>query len=123
MKRIAGFKKFDMWDDHGADDYIKEVLSKDKHAEIMVYVRSNGLQRAMVNRKKFKFDDYLFDFDTLDFRWKNTELQLTKQEQTALYAWLAHEDDTFWKDCLRRMRDKFGKDFMRENYFGSTVQD
>lgn len=123
MKRIAGFKKFDMWEDHGADEYIKEVLSKDKHADILVYVRSNELQRVMVARRVFTFEDYIFDFDRLEFKWKGREIQLTKQEQTALFAWLTHEDETFWKDCLRRMREKFGKDFLGEKYFGSTVQD
>ena len=123
MKRIAGFRKYDMWDDEGADKFIKYILQKDKHADIILYVRSSELQRAEVEDKVFCFKDYDFDFSRGKYWWKGAEIQLTKQDQVALFAWLTHADETFWKDSLRRMRERLGKDFLRENYFGSTVQD
>lgn len=127
MKRIAGFKKFDMWCDTGADDFIKDVLSKDRKADILVYVRSSKLTKAMVEDRKYIFRAggsvvYSFDFEKGEFLWNGKELYLTKQEQTALFAWLTKADGTFWKDSLRRMRDRFGEDFMEErHWFGGTL--
>ena len=127
MKRIAGFKKFDMWCDIGADEFIKDVLSKDRKADILVYVRSSNLTKAMVDDRKFIFRYggnvvYSFDFEKGEFLWNGKELYLTRQEQTALFAWLTEADGTFWKDSLRRMRERFGKDFMMEkNWFGSSI--
>ena len=127
MKRIAGFKKFDMWCDTGADEFIRNVLSKDKKADILVYVRSSKLPKAAVEGRKYIFRyggdvAYSFDFEKGEFLWNGKELYLTKQEQTALFAWLTKADSTFWKDSLRRMRDRFGEDFMEErHWFGSTL--
>jgi hypothetical protein len=81
----------------------------------------------MVDDRKFIFRYggsvvYSFDFEKNEFLWNGKEIYLTRQEQTALFAWLTEADGTFWKDSLRRMRERFGKDFMMEkNWFGSSI--
>ena len=118
--RLSGFRKLDHWCFETEVDEIKSYLDDNPKAVVEVYVhdtpdRGLGLipKRIYKLRKKDRRAQYVFDFSSRKYVWKDKEIYLTRHEEVALYAHL-QGCDIYWTVAVRTIRTRLGAGFMAD---------
>ncbi len=116
----------------GADDYITKPFSL-----MVLRARVNTQIRKKTNQKEFKIDDFVFNFELMQFKKGNENIELSKTEQKLLRLLIenignaiprAKLVDKIWTDgeeyvdenalsvTIKRLRDKLNTDYIKTVY-------
>ena len=121
MMRLSGFDILDSYTNELEWEELKRVVSLDPKAKIEVYVHAPSSARlSLIPDVKYTLKNkkgtiiYSFDFSERVYRWRRTEIYLTRHEEVALYAHMHCEADIYWAVALRTIRARLGKDFMAD---------
>lgn len=116
----------------GADDYITKPFSL-----MVLRARVNAQLRKIKPDHKILIDNFYFDFETMDFRKSDGQIELSKTEQKLLRLLLDNRGNTvsrdtlldrIWTDgadyvdenalsvCIKRLRDKLGDNSSQPQY-------
>ena len=107
--------------EQGADDYITKPFSL---AVLRARVSARLRNRAETekSRNQFVCDDYIFDFDTMEFFKQGDRIELSKTEQKLLRLLTANAGLTLTRDTLLDRIWTDGAEYVEENALSVTVK-
>lgn len=103
----------------GADDYITKPFSL---AVLRARVNAQLRRSAGRNGACFAFDDFLFDFDRMEFRKAGQSLELSKTEQKLLRILVENRGQTLSRGTLIDRIWTDGAEYVDENALSVTVK-
>ncbi|MBP3324937.1 MAG: response regulator transcription factor [Coprococcus sp.] len=107
--------------EQGADDYVTKPFSLAVlRARVQTQLRNRKNRHN--NQNCFVCDDYVFDFDTMEFYRKDERLELSKTEQKLLKLLTANAGMTLTRDMLLDRIWTDGAEYVVENALSVTVK-
>ncbi|MDD2235320.1 MAG: response regulator transcription factor [Desulfitobacteriaceae bacterium] len=101
----------------GADDYITKPFSL-----MVLRARVNAQLRKIKPNHKILIDNFYFDFETMDFRKSDRQIELSKTEQKLLRLLLDNRGNTVSRDTLLDRIWTDGVDYVDENALSVCIK-
>lgn len=113
--------------EQGADDYITKPFSLAVlRARVQTQLRNRQKWQETLetekSRNQFVCDDYVFDFDTMEFFKQGDRIELSKTEQKLLRLLTANAGLTLTRDTLLDRIWTDGAEYVEENALSVTVK-
>ena len=102
----------------GADDYITKPFSL-----MVLRARvSNQLRKAVLTRAVIAIDDFVFNFDSMEFKKKGKVMELSKTEQKLLRLLIENKGNTLSRADLVDKIWTDGAEYVDENALSVTIK-
>lgn len=110
--------------EHGADDYVTKPFSLAVlRARVNTQLgRKQKSDESRIKGEKLRIDDYVFDFDRMEFAHNGESVELSKTEQKLLKILTANVGITLSREMLLDRIWSDGAEYVEENALSVTVK-